>query len=79
MELDNHYKIVIEFTTDRKLTEDELDHLVIATTVQVEDPADHTGESKRASFTTSKVVSDAIHSNMRIVDSGSVISWGLAQ
>ena len=79
MELDNHYKIVIEFTTDRKLTEDELDHLVIASTVQVEDPADHTRESKRASFTTHKVVSSALHSNLRIVDSGSVISWGLAQ
>jgi hypothetical protein len=73
MELDNHYKIVIEFTTDRKLTEDELDHLVIATTVQVEDPADHTGESKRASFTTRTVTSSALHSNMRIVNGGAVV------
>jgi hypothetical protein len=73
MELDNHYKIVIEFTTDRKLTEDELDHLVIASTVQVEDPADYTGESKRASFTTHTVTSSALHSNMRIVNGGAVV------
>ena len=49
------YQITVAFNTDRDLTEDEQDALAVACLVQVEDPADHTGESKRASFETSAV------------------------
>ena len=45
------YKLVYEFETDRLLTDAELDHLADACLAQVEDPADFTGKTKRASFT----------------------------
>jgi hypothetical protein len=53
--MSSSYRITVIFNTDRDLTEDEQDALAVACLVQVEDPADHTGESKRASFETSSV------------------------
>ena len=50
-----NYKIEVSFRTDEELTGDELDALAIACFVQVEDPADYTGESKRARFITRDV------------------------
>jgi hypothetical protein len=50
-----NYKIEVSFRTDEELTGDELDGLAVACFVQVEDPADHTGESKRARFITRDV------------------------
>ena len=48
----NIYEIKITFETDLELTPEELDHLVFAAEVQIDDPADHLGESKRARFAT---------------------------
>jgi hypothetical protein len=50
------YQINISFESDKLLTEDEFDGLVTACYAQIEDPADHTRESKRARFSTSNVV-----------------------
>lgn len=50
-----NYKIEVSFRTDEELTGDELDALAVASFVQVEDPADYTGESKRARFVTRDV------------------------
>lgn len=50
-----NYKIEVSFRTDEELTGDELDALATACFVQVEDPADHTGENKRARFVTHDV------------------------
>lgn len=50
-----NYKIEVSFRTDEELTGDELDALAVACFVQVEDPADYTGESKRARFVTRDV------------------------
>lgn len=47
-----NYKIEISFRTDEELTGDEFNALAVACFVQVEDPDDHTGESKRARFIT---------------------------
>ena len=52
------YKIEVSFRTDEELTGDELDALAIACFVQVEDPADYTGENKRARFVTRDVEVD---------------------
>ena len=51
----NIYEIKITFETDLELTSEELDHLVFAAEVQIEDPADHLGESKRARFATRNI------------------------
>lgn len=53
-----NYKIEVSFQTDEELTGDELDALAVACFVQVDDPADHTGESKRARFVTKDVEVD---------------------
>ena len=52
------YKIEVSFRTDEELTGDELDALAVACFVQVEDPADYTGENKRARFITRDVEVD---------------------
>ena len=48
------YSIKLSFSTDRRLTADELDHLLNAVAVQVEDPSGVNGD-KRASFTVSEI------------------------
>jgi hypothetical protein len=48
------YSIEISFHTDRKLNADELDHLLNAVAVQVEDPSGLNG-NKRAEFTVSEI------------------------
>lgn len=52
------YKIEVSFRTDEELTGDELDALAVACFVQVDDPADYTGENKRARFVTCDVEVD---------------------
>ena len=49
------YQIKVGFVTQDPLTAAELDALAVACLVQVEDPADHTGENKRANFQTHDV------------------------
>lgn len=46
------YVATIEFTTDRPLTDEELEYLALAIDAQVGDPAHHDGESRRAEFST---------------------------
>ena len=52
--MDAKYSIEISFHTDRKLNGDELDHLLNAVAVQVEDPSGINGD-KRASFEVSEI------------------------
>ena len=52
--MSNNYTFKISFNSDRKLTADELDHLLNALAVQVEDPSGLDGD-KRASFTVSNI------------------------
>lgn len=47
------YKLEVIFTTDRSLTERERVALLNACAVQIDDPADLVGESRRAGFSTS--------------------------
>ena len=54
------YGIGISFFTDRELTQEELDHLLNAVAVQVEDPAGFDG-NKRAAFTVSDCAYDVFH------------------
>jgi flagellar assembly factor FliW len=49
------YEIKVTFETAEPITSDELEALAVACLVQVEDPADHTGENKRAAFETFNV------------------------
>jgi hypothetical protein len=56
------YRIGISFTSDRELTQEELDHLVNAVAVQVEDPSGLNGD-KRAKFTVSECAYDVWHIN----------------
>lgn len=56
------YGIGISFFTDRELSEDELDHLLNAVAVQVEDPSGLNGD-KRAAFTVSDCAYDVFHIN----------------
>jgi hypothetical protein len=56
------YGIGISFMSDRELTQDELDHLVNAVAVQVEDPSGLNGD-KRAEFTVSECAYDVWHIN----------------
>lgn len=52
--MDTKYSIEISFHTKRKLNGDELDHLLNAVAVQIEDPSGLNGD-KRASFTVSGI------------------------
>jgi hypothetical protein len=54
------YGIGISFLSDRELTQDELDHLINAVAVQIEEPAGLNGD-KRATFTVSGLAVDAWH------------------
>lgn len=56
------YGIGISFFTDRELTQDELDHLLNAVAVQIEDPSGLNGD-KRAEFTVSECAYDVFHIN----------------
>jgi hypothetical protein len=47
------YEIKIRFNTDRTLTEKELDQLLFAISVQIEEPTDATGDDE--SFTTNDI------------------------
>lgn len=47
------YELRVRFTTDRPLTETERVALLNACAVQIDDPADYQGESRRAGFRTS--------------------------
>jgi hypothetical protein len=47
------YTVQIEFNTDRVLTDNELDTLLTAITVQIEEPADEIGND--AEFTTNSI------------------------
>jgi hypothetical protein len=49
------YGIQFEFTVDRELSEEELDNIINAVSVQVEEPAGLNGE-KRATFTVSDLL-----------------------
>lgn len=50
----NTYVATVSFSTDRRLTESEVDRLTLAVHVQVEDPAG-LGDEKRAEFSTADV------------------------
>lgn len=56
------YGIGISFFTNRELSEEELDHLLNAVAVQVEDPSGLNGD-KRATFTVSDCAYDVFHIN----------------
>ena len=56
------YGIGISFFTNRELSEEELDHLLNAVAVQVEDPSGLNGD-KRAEFTVSDCAYDVFHIN----------------
>ncbi len=60
--MSTEYGIGISFFTDRELTEEELDHLLNAVAVQVEDPSGLNGD-KRATFTVSDCAYDVFHIN----------------
>lgn len=60
------YSIKVSFSTDRRLTADELDHLLNAVAVQVEDPSGLNGD-KRASFTVSEISYDVKANQSTIV------------
>lgn len=47
------YELRVRFTTDRTLTEPERVALLNACAVQIDDPADLVGDSRRAGFRTS--------------------------
>jgi len=50
----NTYVATVSFGTDRRLTQEEIDRLVFAVAVQIEDPSGADGE-KRAEFSTHDV------------------------
>jgi hypothetical protein len=50
-----NYTLTIKFTADRPLTQTEADFLCGAIEAQIDDPAHHDGESRRAEFS-SRVV-----------------------
>ena len=54
------YGIGISFNTNRKLSQDELDQLINAVAVQIEEPSGLNG-SKRAAFTVSDLAVDVWH------------------
>jgi hypothetical protein len=56
--MSKEYGIGISFTASRELTQAELDHIVNAVAVQVEEPSGLDG-SKRAEFTVSNLAIDA--------------------
>ena len=47
------YEITVSFNTDRALTDNELDTLLTAITVQIEEPADEFGND--VEFTTNEI------------------------
>ncbi len=55
--MSTEYGIGISFNTNRKLSQDELDQLVNAVAVQIEEPAGLNGD-KRATFTVSGIACD---------------------
>jgi hypothetical protein len=58
--MNTNYKIEISLTTNRELTESELNHLVNAVAVQVEEPSGFNGD-KRAAFTVLECAFDVSH------------------
>lgn len=58
--MSTEYGIGISFNTNRKLSQDELDQLINAVAVQIEEPSGLNGD-KRAAFTVSDLALDAWH------------------
>jgi hypothetical protein len=50
-DMHTHYRAVVEFTSDRPLTEDELDLLGMTLFIQVDEPVDEEGEHAEWSST----------------------------
>jgi hypothetical protein len=64
--MNTEYGIGISFNTNRKLSHDELDQLINAVAVQIEDPSGLNGD-KRAAFTVSNLAYDIWANNSTIV------------
>lgn len=58
--MNTEYGIGISFNTNRKLSQDELDQLINAVAVQIEEPSGLNGD-KRAAFTVCDLALDVWH------------------
>lgn len=61
--MNTEYGIGISFNTNRKLSQDELDQLINAVAVQIEEPSG-LNEDKRAAFTVSDLAVDVWHTGV---------------